>query len=412
MRATIFFRNFVLLILGQVSSLTGNFTLKFALSMYVLDNTRSAQVFASLMAIGMLPTLFFSPLGGILADRINPRKLMVALDALSGLTVLAAVLRLAGGFDLGTVGLLLVFLSIFAAFESPVVQCCVPLMLPENQLLQGNALVGQVSAVTSLLSPFLGSILYAAAGILPVLWGAAACFLLTALLECFFRLSAPIGRERQRFVAGIFADLSKSLRFLRQDQPEIVKLLLLAALTSLFMAGTAVVGFPFLVRTVLGFSAQHYGAAESAMGMAAIAGGAWMSLRGQKLRPLKLYWVFVGLGLSLIPAGLAFILPLNALARYLILTATFCIVQVGCSIFSTYALTLIQQRTPRMLMGKIMALVYTISLCAQPLGQIAYGALFDRFSQLPQCILIPSGLIVCAIGLVCRRFFRRLTHRL
>ena len=412
MRATIFSRNFVLLILGQVSSLTGNFTLKFALSMYVLDNTRSAQVFASLMAIGMLPTLFFSPLGGILADRINPRKLMVALDALSGLTVLAAVLRLAGGFDLGTVGLLLVFLSIFAAFESPVVQCCVPLMLPENQLLQGNALVGQVSAVTSLLSPFLGSILYAAAGILPVLWGAAACFLLTALLECFFRLSAPIGRERQRFVAGIFADLSKSLRFLRQDQPEIVKLLLLAALTSLFMAGTAVVGFPFLVRTVLGFSAQHYGAAESAIGMAAIAGGAWMSLRGQKLRPLKLYWVFVGLGLSLIPAGLAFILPLNALARYLILTATFCIVQVGCSIFSTYALTLIQQRTPRMLMGKIMALVYTISLCAQPLGQIAYGALFDRFSQLPQCILIPSGLIVCAIGLACRRFFRRLTHRL
>lgn len=62
-------RNFILLIFGQVSSLIGNFTLKFSLSMYVLEQTGSASVFAGLLAMALLPTILLSPFGGILADR-------------------------------------------------------------------------------------------------------------------------------------------------------------------------------------------------------------------------------------------------------------------------------------------------------------------------------------------------------
>ena len=76
-------------------------------------------------------------------------------------------------------------------------------------------------------------------------------------------------------------DFSASMRFLCREQSDILKLLLLAAAVSLFVAGTAVVGFPYLVRTVLGLSAAHYGVAESAMGVASILEAcAW--LYGQK----------------------------------------------------------------------------------------------------------------------------------
>ena len=75
-------RNFILLIFGQVSSLIGNFTLKFSLSMYVLEQTGSASVFAGLLAMALLPTILLSPFGGILADRANRRNIMVALDTL------------------------------------------------------------------------------------------------------------------------------------------------------------------------------------------------------------------------------------------------------------------------------------------------------------------------------------------
>ena len=110
MNQKLFTRNFTFLILGQVSSLIGNYTLKFALSMYVLEQTGSASVFAGLLALSMLPTILLSPFGGILADRANRRNIMVALDALSGLSVLTAGFAMAFGHDIFIVGALLLIM--------------------------------------------------------------------------------------------------------------------------------------------------------------------------------------------------------------------------------------------------------------------------------------------------------------
>ena len=129
MKQKLFTRNFTFLILGQISSLIGNYTLKFALSMYVLEQTGSASIFAGLLALAMLPTILLSPFGGILADRANRRNIMVALDTLSGLSVLIASFAMALGQDIFVIGALLIILSVLGAFESPTVQACVPQML-------------------------------------------------------------------------------------------------------------------------------------------------------------------------------------------------------------------------------------------------------------------------------------------
>lgn len=59
-------------------------------------------------------------------------------------------------------------------------------------------------------------------------------------------------------------------------------------------------------------------------------------------------------------------------------------------------------------MSKVMSYVFTLSMCAQPLGQITYEALFDLFSDSVYWVLIPSGLLVCAIGLASKGFFVKL----
>lgn len=404
----LFTRNFTLLILGQVSSLTGNYTLKFALSMYVLEQTGSASIFAGMLSAALLPTVLLSPFGGILADRANRKHIMVALDALSGLSVLAAGLLLPLGRELWVIGALLVLLSVLAAFESPTVQACVPQMVSPQNLVQGNAVVSQVSAVTSLVTPFLGSLFYTAFGIGPVFAAAVVCFWLTALLECMIHL------EHQKLprTAGIGAivreDLAVSAHFLRREQPDILKLLLLAALAGMFVSGTAVVGFPYLVRTVLGLSATYYGAAESAMGAAAILGSLCAGLLGKKLRVRDLSAIFLSFGLSLFPIGLSFLLPVGRMARYGVLLFFFCVCQLGVCIFSTYAITLIQQRTPKQLMGKVMSCVFTLSMCAQPVGQMVYGALFDCFSDSVYWVLIPTGMLICLIAVASRGFLKRM----
>lgn len=408
MKQKLFTRNFIFLIAGQISSLIGNNTLKFALSMYVLERTGSASVFAGLLALSMIPTILLSPFGGILADRANRRNIMVALDTLSGLSVLIAGFAMASGQDIPVIGTLLVVLSVLGAFESPTVQACIPQMLSGENIIKGNAVVNQVASIASLVTPFLGSVFYTALGIRPVFYAAVVCFFVTALFECFIRLDYKKPARATGIFTVIREDFAVSIHFLRREQPGILKLLLLASAVSLFVAGTAVVGFPYLVRTVLGLSASHYGAAESAMGVASILGSLCVVALAKKMRPRYLVIVLVFFGLCLIPCGIAFLLPLRTFTRYIILLIMFCACQLGCSLFSTYAISMIQERTPEHLMGKVMSYVFTLSLCAQPAGQIIYGALFDRFSDSAYRVLIPSGIIICVIGLASAGFFVQL----
>lgn len=399
----LFTRNFTLLILGQASSLLGNGALRFAVSMYVLDATGSAGTFSLIVALSMLPMIALSPLGGVLADRADRRRIMVALDALSGLTVLLGALTLALGGGVAAVGALLMALSVLGAFESPTVQACVPQMLSGENVLRGNAAVSQVQAVTSLVTPFLGAAAYSAFGLGSVMLAAAACFFLTALLECFIRLGCTPRGAKGGVLPTVRNDLAESARFLRREQPDVLKLLLLSGAASMFLSGVMVVGYPYLVRTTLGLSSAHYGAAESAAGVAAILGSVaagFMSVRGAA-------WMRRMLGASgvaVLVAGAGFALGLGA--EFVVLVAAFSLANMACSAFSVCAMTAIQRRTPESMTGKVMAFVYTLSLCAQPLGQLLYGVLFDALP--PAWVLIPSGAVVAAAAIVLRGFFAQL----
>lgn len=227
MKQRLFTRDFTLLALGQALSLAGNYALRFALSMYVLELTGSAGVFAGMLALAMAPTVLLSPLGGALADRCDRRRLMAGMDAASGLAVLLAppFFRAAGGVL--PAGALLFALSVLGAFESPVVQACLPQLLSGERLLRGNSVVNQIQALAGLVTPFLGGLAYAGLGLGPVLLAAGLCFLLTAGLECFIRLPAPGPRGGGGLLSGLGRDLRESLRFLRREEPGLLRLLLL-----------------------------------------------------------------------------------------------------------------------------------------------------------------------------------------
>ena len=87
-------RNFVLLVIGQASSMFGAVLLKFTVSLLILDLTSSAALFGTIAAISYLPPIFLAPLGGIIADRKNKRNLMIALDSLYGIMAILLVLSL------------------------------------------------------------------------------------------------------------------------------------------------------------------------------------------------------------------------------------------------------------------------------------------------------------------------------
>ncbi len=408
MMEKLFTKNFTLLILGQLTSLFGNFILKLALSMYVLEVTGSAAIFAGILSAATIPTILLSPLGGILADRADRRNIMVALDAMAGVSVLCAALFLSEPNAIAVISTLLIILSILGAFETPTVQACIPTMLQGDNIMKGNAVVNQAASLSCLIAPMLGGVLYAMLGLKPVMYASVVCFFMTALFECFIKLSYQRTQNQGSVFQIIKQDFLSSMQYISKEQTSISKMLLLTAFSRFFVMGITIVGLPFLVRTVLGFNAKFYGAAESALAVATILGSIAAGVLAEKLKIHKLSVLLATLGIFIIPAGIVFLLPVNAIIKYGVTVVSFCGMQAVISIFSIFAVSLIQQRTPNHLIGKVMAYTSTVTLCVQPIGQIVYGFLFDRFFSAVYFVLIPTGIIVCIAGLSAMSFFKNM----
>lgn len=408
MTQNLFSRNFILLILGQITSLFGNFILKLALSMYVLEVTGSAAVFAGILSVAAVPTILLSPLGGILADRADRRNIMVALDTLSGVSVLCAVLFLSKENDLAVISVLLIILSVLGAFETPTVQACIPTMLQGDNIVKGNAVANQVASLSYFVAPMLGGIFYTMFGLKPVMAASVVCFFITAVFECFIKLNDERPHNTGSVWAVVRQDFSDSMRYITKEQADISKMLLLTAVSRFFVMGIIVVGLPFIVRTVLGFNANYYGAAESALAVATILGSIAAGLLVEKLKIHKLSALLSSLGVFLIPAGAAFLIPFHSVVKYSILLLSFCGMQIAISIFSIFAVSLIQQKTPNHLIGKVMAYTSALTMCVQPVGQIVYGFLFDKLKNDVWLVFIPTGVIVCAVGLSAGEFFKKM----
>ena len=408
MTQKLFTKNFVLLILGQLTSLFGNFILKLALSMYVLEVTGSAAIFAGILSVATIPTIVLSPLGGILADRADRRNIMVVLDGLTGVSVLCVTLLLSESNALTVISVLLVILSVLGAFETPTVQACIPTMLQGDNIMKGNAVVNQVASLSYLVAPMLGGVLYAVFGLKPVMYASVVCFFITALFECFIKLSYQRSESKGGILSVVKQDFLSSMRYISKEQTNIAKMLLLTAFSRFFVMGITIVGLPFIVRTVLGLNAQYYGVAESSLAIATILGSVVAGLLTEKLKIHKLAILLASMGVFIIPAGIVFLCPVDSIIKYVVTIVSFCGMQIAISIFSIFAVSLIQQRTPNHLIGKVMAYTSTVTLCVQPIGQIVYGFLFDRFSNMIYLCLIPTGVIICAVGMSAIRFFRKM----
>ena len=402
MTQKLFTPNFVLLILGQLTSLFGNFILKLALSMYVLETTASAAVFAGILSAATIPTILLSPFGGILADRVDRRKMMVALDALTGVSVLGAMLLMSERNALVVITVLLVLLSILGAFETPTVQACIPTMLQGDNITKGNAMVNQVASLSYLVAPLAGGVFYAMFGLKPVMAASVGCFFVTAFFECFIKLDYQRLPATGGVLSVIRQDFLSSMQYISQEERIIGKMLLLTACTRFFVMGIILVGLPYMVRTVLGLNAKYYGAAESALAVATIVGSIAAGLLTGKLKIHRLYRLLAAIGIFMIPAGISFLFSVSSMIKYISIVISFCGMQMIISIFSIMVVSFIQQRTPNHFMGKVMAYVSTVTLCVQPIGQIVYGFWFDRFSDAVSLVLIPTGIVVCVIGLCAR----------
>ena len=389
-RGKLFRRDFTLVVVGQIISLLGNAVLRFVLPLYLLDVTGSRSLFGLCSAAAFAPMVVLTPLGGVVADRLHKQRIMVVLDfftcALVALTALAL-----GRLPLVPVlaAAMMLLYGISGAYQ-PAVQASMPLLCPPDRLVDGNAVINQVSALSGLLGPLLGSLVYGAFGVTPVLAGASACFFASAVMELFIRIPhTPRHTE--------------SGHFLRRERPVILKYIALVCAFNLLLSALLVVSMPVLIKQTLGLGDTWYGANQTAMAAGSLAGGLAAGLLGARLTVRRSWLTLLVCSACLVPMGLCLLAGLGAAGTFAVLTAAGFVLMACAALFTVTMLAHIQSQTPAELVGKVVSLLLTVSLCAQPLGQALYGVLLEQLIGREGWVLLGAACGAAAVALAARR---------
>ena len=152
-------KDFFLVVIGQIISLFGNQILRFVLPLYLLNQTGSAALFGTVSACAFIPMIILCPVGGIIADRVNKRNIMVILDFSTAALILILSLLL-GQVDVVILllAVLIVLYGIQGAYQ-PAVQASLPVLVKPEQLISGQAMYGGLFEVlkTAPFLPFYGA---------------------------------------------------------------------------------------------------------------------------------------------------------------------------------------------------------------------------------------------------------------
>ena len=406
MQKTSFGRDFLLVVIGQIISLFGNAILRFALPLYLLRQTGSPALFGVVTACSFAPMVVLSMAGGVLADRVNKRNIMVGLDFSTAAIILLFYAALG---RLPTVPLFIAVLMLLYGISGtyqPAVQASVPLLVQKEKLIAGNAVINQVNTLSGLLGPVAGGVLFTLWGIGPILLLSAACFAFSAVMEIFIR----IPHERRPSKAGVFQvvrrDLQECVRFVRSEKPVFVSVVVLVAMFNLVLSAVMIVGTPILITQELGMSDTLYGLTQGALALGGLCGGALAAACGDKLRVQKAHLLLLACSAAVAVMGLSLWLHLPSLVSYAAITLMSFAAMGASTLFMVQIYTLVQVQTPPQLVGKVMAALISIAMCGQPVGQALYGLLFGLFA--PYLVLLGAAGAALCISLCSRRIFGRL----
>lgn len=409
MNQKLFSKDFTLVVIGQIISLFGNATIRFALPLYLLNLTGSSALYGTVTACAFIPAILLSPIGGIVADRVNKRNIMVILDFFTSAVILAFSLLMNEVNLILLLTITLSFLYGIAGAYQPSVQASIPALTNQDNFMAANSIINTISSFSSLMGPVLGGILYSAYGLKSVLWVCMVCFIMSAVMEIFIKI--PF--QKQTSGGGILktarADFAESVRFIRKEEPVIGKAVLVICGINLFLAAMIIVALPYLVTEVLNLETSQanrlYGFAEGALAAGGLAGGIGAGIFANKLAIHKSGNLVIACAVCVFPISAALMLFSSGMINYIVITVCCFAIMVCSTIFTVQMMSFIQTKTPQNLIGKVIAVILTVSMCAQPLGNAFYGVLFEICKGFEYAVVLFAGIVSLMIAISAKNIF-------
>jgi MFS family permease len=385
--------------IGQSTSLIGTWMQSVAQAWLVFTLTHSATALGLTVALQTLPVLLLGPYGGVIADRVDKRRLMVVLQSVMGVQALVlGVLTITGAVRFWHVCVLAVILGLNNTFENPARQSFVLEMVGAPQLRNAVSLNSTMVNAARAVGP-------AAAGILIATVGVGICFVINAAsfvavvtsLIAMDRLtlqpSPPVARAR--------GQLREGFRYIA-GRPRLAIPLAMMGIVGMLAYEFQVV-LPVLAQQTFHGGSEAYGFMTAAIGVGAVAGGLVTATRGRTgLQPLSVAAAALGLGILV-----ASVAP-NLWLEY----AALAVVGWTSITFLATGNTTLQLEADASMRGRVMALWAVAFMGSTPIGGPVVGWIVAQTNgRVGLAVGGASGLVAAGVGALTLRRLRRAAAR-
>lgn len=406
---SLFNRSFVIFAISYIISAFANGILRFAMPLYILYITESPAIFGIVTAVSTIPMILLSPVGGFIADRFNKKRMIITIDVVTAVAIgiYLLTMNILPVIPL-TLLLMMVFFSMKGMME-PVVDSAIPLMVPEDRLASANSISVLITMLSSsLLGPAIGGILFAAFGIREILIVGVITFAIAVFVECFMVIPS-VKQKHTGVLKGVKQDFKESITFITKTEPIIIRMISVVFGLGVLITPIIIIGVPVLVTGNMGLDSEFVGFALSGAGIGGLIGGMSAGAVGDKLKIKHCFYLLIILLGTMLLFGLQFLFPFGPYVLFGITTVLITIGMALGTMFSIITLSFIQKLTPSDMLGKVLSLMYALTLCGQPIGALLYGSLFQLAPETPWAVILGSVLLGL-IGLIASRKVFHVNH--
>ncbi|MCU1361104.1 MAG: transporter [Ilumatobacteraceae bacterium] len=382
-------RNFRLYFIGQTISSIGSWTQTLAVTWLVLDITNRSDRLGVAVALQFLPMLLLGAPAGVLADKIDNRRLLMATSTVSGLlAVTFGVVVGTGHVTIWWIYALTLMLGLVLAVERPAMQAILFQLVGSELLPSAVATSSTINSVSRLIGPAIAGVLIATVGVGTCFFINAASYLVVIGALIALRASELVARPMLGRAKG---RLREGFAYVR-THPDVARPLLVMAVVGT-VAYNFQTTFPSMVRFGFDRGAGSVGTALSVSAIGSILGGIYIA--GVKPHPRRtLAIALAGLGASCV--------ALSVTPGFWPFVAMTIVVGFASASFQSVNTVVLQQATEPSMQGRVMALHQMAWFGSTPIGAVLMGWVIQISSPRVPFALGGLSALLCAVAVISR----------
>jgi len=385
---------------SQGISKLGSLLTHYALSLAVLDMTKSAGLFAFVLSMKFIPQILLYPIAGVIVDKVDRKKLLVFLDGIRGVLFCAILLItfMNKGIDLPLIYFIVIISAVSEVFYNPATNSIMPFLFDEENYVLANSFGSWIRSVSMLVGPALGTLLYSKFGIIIVLVLDMVSFFTVMGMTLLLKFKECDNYSVTKI--SLSEDIKMGIKLIA-DNKDLRLATMAVGCSRFFINPFYAVGMPFIMLKLLKAPKYTLGLAQTFIMAGALASPLLVMLLKNKCSEVAALMVS-RMG-KMIPYGILILIGISPFKRMIssnmfLLSGYFAMISFWGTLFNSagfvFLNTHFQKRVPREYLGRFASIRFMIYAVIEPSGMILFGVLYSECALVIPLILVFLGSVL------------------